>query len=339
MCSIPVRVALVVAIAVAMSSLPGAQKSAGTSELGPTFQYIGPLAVGPDDVLFAADAQDVSIYALQLGKHTQGGQPGTKDIPNIDRQIAALLGTDAADIVITDMAVYPKTRNTFISVMRGQGTSAKAVLVRVDGAGTINVVPFDQLHYSKVKLPSPPGKITPLPLAGGRELPIPNYPDKPKTDGALNLFGVQTITDMAYYEGRLYVAGLSNEEFASTLRAIPFPFKTVANGPTSVEIYHGSHARFETMAPVRTFVSYKIGNEMSLLAAYTCTPLVRFPISDLKAGAKVVRFARSSEPGTTGFVEQPVALADVKPGWIVSAATRHEGEKEVAELVKVVLER
>jgi len=59
----------------------------------------------------------------------------------------------------------------------------------------------------------------------------------------------------------------------------------------------------------------------------------------LKPGGKVVRFSRSTAPGQTGFVEQAVALADLKPGWIVSAATKHEGDKEVAELVKVVLER
>lgn len=59
----------------------------------------------------------------------------------------------------------------------------------------------------------------------------------------------------------------------------------------------------------------------------------------LKPGAKVLKFSRSSEPGKTGFVEQTVALTDLKPGWIVSVATKHEGEKETAELVKVVLER
>ena len=59
----------------------------------------------------------------------------------------------------------------------------------------------------------------------------------------------------------------------------------------------------------------------------------------LKPGGKVVRFTRPTEPGKTGFVEQAVTLADLKPGWIVSAATNHEGDKEVAELVKVVLER
>jgi hypothetical protein len=82
------------------------------------------------------------------------------------------------------------------------------------------------------------------------------------------------------------IAGLSNEEFASTLRAIPFPFQTVANG-TSVEIYHGAHGRFETRSPVRTFVPFNIGHEPHLLAAYTCTPLVQFPITELKPGAKI----------------------------------------------------
>ena len=61
----------------------------------------------------------------------------------------------------------------------------------------------------------------------------------------------ESITDIAFFQDRVLIAGLCNEEFASTLRAIPFPFETVAHG-TSVEIYHGAHGRFETRAPVRT---------------------------------------------------------------------------------------
>ncbi len=57
----------------------------------------------------------------------------------------------------------------------------------------------------------------------------------------------------------------------------------------------------------------------------------------LKPGARVVKFARATEPGKTGFVEQEVPLADVKPGWIVSATTKHEGNREVAEIVKIVV--
>ena len=97
---------------------------------------------------------------------------------------------------------------------------------------------------------------------------------------------MESITDIAFLEDRVLVAGLSNEEFSSTLRAIPYPFKTVEGG-TSVEIYHGAHGKFETKSPVRTFVPFMVGREPELLAAYTCTPLVRFPVDALKPGAKI----------------------------------------------------
>jgi hypothetical protein len=34
-------------------------------------------------------------------------------------------------------------------------------------------------------------------------------------------------------------------------------------------------------------VPFKVGNEPSLLAAYTCTPLVQFPLKELSPGAKI----------------------------------------------------
>ena len=60
---------------------------------------------------------------------------------------------------------------------------------------------------------------------------------------------------------------------------------------------------------------------------------------DVKPGSRIVRFTRSSEPGKAGFVEQSATLNDLKPGWVVSVTSKHEGGREVAEIVKVVLER
>ena len=60
---------------------------------------------------------------------------------------------------------------------------------------------------------------------------------------------------------------------------------------------------------------------------------------DIKPASRIVRFTRSAEPGKTGFVEQPAALGDLKSGWVVSVTTKHEGGHEVADIVKVVLER
>ena len=76
---------------------------------------------------------------------------------------------------------------------------------------------------------------------------------------------MKAITDLAYVDGKVLIAGLSNEEFASTLRPAPFPFKT-ANG-AGIEIWHGSHGQIRTQAPIRTFVSYKIKGEENILAA------------------------------------------------------------------------
>src|SRR5262249_53305541 len=42
-----------------------------------------------------------------------------------------------------------------------------------------------------------------------------------------------------------------------------------------------------TRSPIRVFTYYKIGDEDNLLAAYTCTPLVKVPVKSLKAGEKV----------------------------------------------------
>jgi len=59
----------------------------------------------------------------------------------------------------------------------------------------------------------------------------------------------------------------------------------------------------------------------------------------LKPDSKIGKFARPTELGKTGFVEQPLTLADLKPGWVVSVTTKHEAGKEVAEVVKVIFEK
>jgi len=277
-----VKLVLVILVALAATGSPAAVSSTASSGTSPTFKHIGKLAFGPDGVLFAADGQEVSITALQLARQMAGGAPGTQDVPAIDAKIAAMLGVDVKNLLITDMVVNPKTRNTYISVMRGQGPSATPALLRVDGAGKIDVISLDQVRYSRIGVPNPPPTETPLVL-GDRKLPVANYPDKIDPKG---LMGVQTITHMAFIDGKLYVSGLSNEEFASKMRVIAYPFVTADNG-TSVEIYHGSHGQLETFSPVFTFVPYTIDGVPSIVASYLCTPLVKFPVSALKPGSKV----------------------------------------------------
>jgi hypothetical protein len=253
------------ALAVTVSGSPAVAPATVAAASAPEFESIGPLTFSADGTLFAADVQAASIYAVDLGAAASGGAPGTRPIAAIDQQIASLLGTDVREIVVTDLAVHPKSRNAFISVMRGQGAGAQPVLLRADGAGKIEVVDFAKLTATKVMLPNPPAA-----NAEGRAAQR-----------------VQSITDMAFIDGRLYVAGLSNEEFASKLRSLAYPFAAADNG-TSVEIFHGNHGQFETRSPVYTFVPYRIDNTPHLIAGYLCTPLVKFPVASLKPGAKIV---------------------------------------------------
>jgi hypothetical protein len=227
------------------------------------------LAFGPNGILFLADTKAAAIVAVATGD-TQPAAAGAKQtaVEGINTKIAALLGTSPEDVLIEDLAVNPISKKPYLAVSRGRGPAAVPVIVRVSSAGDLEVVSFEKVKHSRADLPNAPIDGV---VGEGRRQSNPRQ---------------ESITDLAFFEDRVLIAGLSNEEFASTLRAVPFPFKKVEGG-TSVEIYHGAHGRFETRAPIRTFVPMKVGNEPSVLAAYQCTPLVQFPLKELVPGAKI----------------------------------------------------
>ena len=65
----------------------------------------------------------------------------------------------------------------------------------------------------------------------------------------------------------------------------------------------------------------------------------RVVVIDIRPESKIVRTRRSVDPTGPGFVEQAVALEEIKPGWTVSVTTKHEGDREVAIVLKVLAER
>ena len=201
-------------------------------------------------------------YALI--RKTPAASAAGLDIKGINEKAAALLGTTPDQILINDVKVNPISKNVYLSVSRGKGPDAIPVILRVDAAGKLSEFSLDNVAYASASLSDAPAS-------------KPGPRGDPRNDA---------ITEIAFVNGNVLIAGLSNQEFASDLRSIPFPFKGEAAG-AGVKMYHGSHGRYETQSPIRTFVSYKIGNQEYLLAAYTCTPLVKIPVSELKAGAKV----------------------------------------------------
>jgi hypothetical protein len=235
------------------------------------FKQMNQLAFGPDGLLFVADAKAGAVVAIATGDTRSVGSARSIKAEAINQKIASLLGTTADQVTIRDLAVNPISRQVYLAVSRGLGPEAIPVLLRVKADGKPEIVSLDKVKFSRVELPNPVAESDAAQAAEGNR----------RGDRRL-----EAITDLAYADGRVLVAGLSNEEFASTLRTIAFPFKAADRG-TAVEIYHGAHGKYETRAPVRTFVPYKVGNKSHLLAAYTCTPLVQFALDELKPGAKI----------------------------------------------------
>ena len=139
--------------------------------------------------------------------------------------------------------------------------------MRVASDGTVSKVSLKKVAHAKLALPNAPADKT---VRGRR--------------GSFNLRD-SSITDLTFTEGKVLVAGTGKmiegqRRPPAFVREIPFPFTTGDPG-ANIEIFHAAHGRSETYAAVRTFVPFTINGKPSLLAGFTCTPLVRFDIQAL----------------------------------------------------------
>src|SRR5215471_776408 len=265
---IVVRAALGLCLATALTALvsPIRESVSAAATLTPgkaELKSAGALAFGPDGVLFVGDSMGGAVVALDTGDR-RSVRTAAINVDGIDQKIAALVGVTPDQIMVNDVAVNPISKNVYVSASRGRGPDATALVIRVEPTGKVTLLALDNIGHASVSLADAPAS-------------DPSARQNPRTT---------TITDMAFVNGSVLVAGMSNEEWSSALRSIPFPFNTAGKG-TQLQIWHASHGRYETQSPVRTFVPYTIDSKDYVLAAYTCTPLVKIPVSDLKAGAQV----------------------------------------------------
>jgi hypothetical protein len=257
----------------------------GLERGNPELRSVGALAFGPDGVLFVADKVSAAIFAI--GIDDAAGGAGPIEIDELDTRLAAMLGCAREDVVIRDLAVHPDSGAAYLSVMRGFGDDAIPLLIRAGHDGSLTEVPLTDVPFDRTPIEDAPAEDdarTVIRLAEGAE---PS--EELEVRGGLKLRIVRdplralAVTDLAFTDGTLLVAGASNEEFVSCLRRIPFPFGEAAR-TNSLEIYHVSHGKFETEAPVRKLVPYGAGD---VLASYTCTPVVHFSLAEAEPGAHV----------------------------------------------------
>jgi len=255
---------------------------ASSSMYAQSIEAIGALEFNPEGILFVGDNVSGSIHAIDLHEESRSKEGFEINVDNIDVQVAAVLGTAPQNILINDIAVHPNSGEVYLSVTRGHGVEAMPALIKVKADKELYNLDLGSVKItsqSLSKMPDMKEKFRPRGSMGG----APTAKDIAKAQRPLRMF---SIMDIEYHKGEIFVAGISNEEFCSVLRRMPFPFdgkESISN----IEMYHIAHDQYESRAPIRSMQIKNIDGIDQIVAAYTCSPLVLIPLADLKDGAKV----------------------------------------------------
>ncbi|TXT36633.1 MAG: hypothetical protein FD138_915 [Planctomycetota bacterium] len=250
---------VIAGLLLSMSAAFGAEW--GLKEGAAELKSAGPIAFGPDGILFVGDAKGATVFAIGTGDTKGNPTKIDLNISGLNSKVAEVLGTNADKITINDLAVNPLTGNVFLSVTK----AGSAALVKISADGKLSQVGLQKVPMQKIELKN-----------------APEDKEVATKRGPANLRN-SSITDLAYAEGKVYVSGVASGS-PSNVREMPFPFTDV-NAGTSVEIFHGAHGR-------------------SLLAGFTCTPLVKFPVNALKPGEKT----RGTTVAELGNRNQPLDM-------------------------------
>lgn len=275
-----------------------------------TLLSAGPVLFAPDvatdgtAVLFVADVARATVFAFELPDEAAADESTEVRVDQLGAKLASLLGVEREGAVIRGMTVHPISHAVYLSVARGRGPEAGPVIVRAGTDGELSVVEVDDLPVSSFELDDAPAaddERMDFWLDGNEATSQPREIHGVTLDIAQVPVQRSTITDLAWVGGTLFVAGLSNEEFSSRLRQLSYPFDGSAT-ETSVEIFHVDHGKYETQSPIRALTSFDGGS--SVLATYTCTPVVHFSLDQLR-GEGLVRGRTVAELGP---MNQPFSL-------------------------------
>lgn len=254
---------------------PGKARQKGT----PDIKSMSQLEFGDEGILFVGDSEGGIIYAIDLQDSEKSQFQEAISIADLEGELADMLGTSSENILIHDMAINPISRNVYLSVSRGRAKwstkwhlpndlASADVLIRLTPEGDFSEVKLEDVSYSSASLPNPIDSEIEHRWKKGVRL------------------RVDAITDLTYHNGKVYAAGLSNEEFAASMWIAPYPFKKNVQAST-LEIFHGAHGKYETSAPIRTFLPYDLNDKSHMMAAYLCTPLVTFETDKLGSQSHV----------------------------------------------------
>lgn len=260
------------------------------------------LEFGLEDTLFVADTLSGSIFAYDLPDDDRARREDEAyNLLDIDGLVIEALGAEGGTIIYNDLTVHPVTRDAYVSLTFTRDGKTESAIVSITREGSVSELDLSSLPSSSYVLPTQADDT----VAFWRDIPAPTL----------------TVTDLDYVGGELFVSGLSTGEFASTLRRVPYPFADTSS-TSSIEMYHAAHAQNETRAPIRAMTVVDLDGEPTVVAAYTCTPLVTMPVTSLEDGASVT----GKTIGELGYGNTPLEV-------IAFSAANMEGEMESYILV------
>ena len=246
-----------------------------------SIEALGALEFNDNGVLFVGDNLSGAIHAIDLSSESRTKEKFEINVYNVDAQVAAILGTSPDNVLINDMAVHPKSGEVYLSVTRGHGLEALPALIKINAENELHVIALESESITSQSLSNVPDMSKQFKPRGS--FAPPTIKEIAKAKRSLRMF---SIMDMEYHNGELFVAGISNEEFCSVLRRMPYPFDGTES-ISNIEMFHIAHDQYESRAPIRSMLIKNIDGVDQIVAAYTCSPLVLIPLAELTDGAKV----------------------------------------------------
>lgn len=192
-----------------------------------------------------------SMVAIDTGD--TGKFAPIQPMANLGAKVAGAIGASPDKITINDLKANPETGTLYISVRRSDGISA---ILTLNKSGKLHALDTDKLNWVRIRLS-----------------------EKLK---------ISRISAIGLHDGRVLAAGQSNDAFRSKIFSIPTP---ILHGSTaavfSTDTYHVAHGRWETKAPIQSFIMTQEEGTPYLVGSFACTPIAKFPITNLKDGAQI----------------------------------------------------
>ncbi len=259
-----------------------------------TIKRIGRMSFAPNGVLLIADIGSGAVVAIETGDAGPVRKLKSR-VNDVDKKIAAALGVSTTDLSIADMAVNPESGMIYVSAIRK--TDNTSAIITFDANGKLTIMDLTDTRFVRV----------PLPVGEGSQ--------------------IRAISGVEYTDGRVLAAGQSNEEFSSKIFSLPLPLTHGKSGDAfSTETYHVAHGRWETRAPIQSFIPYSEGGEDYVVGSFACTPIAKFKVTDIAKDSKI----KGTSVVELGSGNRPIDMFTYeKDGkqWLITNTDRFHHEK------------